>query len=148
LPFSYLGKGLLLHILNTLFQSNDLGGQGVDNLVMFLPTGTKRLDLLMLTLHLPNKVVNHIGQLIYLDILRVDAAVQFINHSTYLIGHIPNEIDMFFQMIDRVILLMIDVPQVSRILPSGHVFGPLLSPFCSSSCNIQVTLQENNKNIL
>ena len=39
--------------------------------------------------------------------------------------------------------------KVLRLYPSGHVFGPLLSPFCTKfTCYSKSLCKKNNKNIL
>jgi hypothetical protein len=108
LSSSYLGEDLLLNVLGILFQGDNLGGHTIDHLTLILPTLLKALDRLGLSFHLPNKIVDHIGQLVDLDILDVNTTIQFIHYLPYSVSGIPDEVNTFIQTIDRVVLLTID----------------------------------------
>jgi hypothetical protein len=106
---SYLGEHLLLDVLGVLLQSNHLDGHLVDHLALLLSIGLQHLYLLRLPFNLPNEVVDHVGQLLDLNVLNVNTTIQFVHHLPYLVSSIPNEIDMFVQTIDQMILLMINM---------------------------------------
>jgi hypothetical protein len=108
LSSSYLGEDLLLNIHGVLFQGDYLGGHMVDHLTLLLPLVLKGLDCLGLSFHLPDKIIDHVGQLVDLDILNVNMTVQFIHYLPYSISPIPDEVDTFIQTIDRVVLLTIN----------------------------------------
>jgi hypothetical protein len=105
LSSSYLGENLLLDVL---------GGQSVDHLLVLFLTGPQLLDLFDLFLHSPNEVVDHVGQLINLDVLGINMTVELINDPPYTVRSIPNEINMFFKTVDQVVLL--------GMLPHLHIF--------------------------
>ena len=86
---SHLWECLLLNILHALLQGNELGSQVINHLPLILLIGLQEINLLGLTLHLPNKVVDHISQLINLHILRINAVVQLVNHPSYTISCFP-----------------------------------------------------------
>jgi hypothetical protein len=75
----------------------------------FVPS-VKALDCLGLSLHLPNKIVDHVGQLVDLDVLNVNTIVQLIHYLPYSVSGIPNEVDAFIQTINQVVLLTINSP--------------------------------------
>jgi hypothetical protein len=111
LSSSYLGENLLLDMLSILLQGDDLGGQGVNHPTVFLPTCLKDLNLLGLPLYFPNEVIDHIGQLINLDILGVNTTIEFVNNPSYTIGSVSNEIHTLLQTIKRMVLSTINVSQ-------------------------------------
>jgi hypothetical protein len=74
----HLREGLLLDILDALLQSNHFGGQGVDHLAMGLPVSLEVLNLNGLLLRPPNKIVDHIGQLVYLYVLEVNTLIRLV----------------------------------------------------------------------
>jgi hypothetical protein len=102
---------LPLDAFNTLFQGDNLGHQGVDIPMMLIAAGLKQPNLLCLSFGPSDEIVDHIGQLINLDILSINMTIELVNNPFYTIRGIPDEIYMFFQMIDRMVLLMINVPQ-------------------------------------
>jgi hypothetical protein len=91
-----------------LKHSNDLGGHTIDHLTLLLPIILKGLNRLGLILHLSNKIVDHVGQLVDLDVLNVNTTVQFINHLPYSISSLSDEVNAFVQPIDQVVLLTIN----------------------------------------
>ena len=74
-------------------ESDKLSGQVIKYLLLSLLVGRQLLDLFGLTLHRPNEVVNHIGQLFYLYVLSINATVQLIDYPPYTIGGLPNEVN-------------------------------------------------------
>jgi hypothetical protein len=60
--------------------------------MMLLTIGLKELDLLLLTLHLPNEV-DHIGQLLDLDVLGINVVVQLINEPPQLVRGLPHKVN-------------------------------------------------------
>jgi hypothetical protein len=105
-PFSYLREGLLPHILNALLQSNHLHHQHVDHLMVFLSIGLKEFNLLLLPLYLPYKIIDHVGQLVDLDILGIDMTAQLIDKPPQLVGSLSHEIDMFIKTVQGMVLKM------------------------------------------
>jgi hypothetical protein len=72
---SYLGENLFLDICGVLLQGNYLGSHSVDHLPLLLPIFLKELDHFGLSLHLPDEIVDHIGQLVDLQVLNVNMTV-------------------------------------------------------------------------
>jgi hypothetical protein len=88
----------------------------------------KALNCLGLSLHLPDKIIDHVGQLLDLDILNVNTTVQFIHYLPYSVSGIPDEVNAFIQTINWVVLLTID----SSYLVVQHVdLRQELSPYGS-----------------
>ena len=106
---SHLWEHLLLNILHTFLQGDQFGSEPVNHLVVFLPANLQGLDLLSLTLHLPNKVIDHVGQLVNLDVLHINSVVQLIYDLPYTIGCLSYKINMFIQMIDGMVLSAIQL---------------------------------------
>jgi hypothetical protein len=77
---SYLRESLPLDILHALFQG--------DHLTMLLPMVLKEFDLLSLLFGLPNKIVDHVGQLLNLNLLHINATVQLVYHPPYTVRRI------------------------------------------------------------
>jgi hypothetical protein len=98
-----------LDILDALLQGDYLGGHGVNDSSMLFSISLEHLDFFSLPLHLLNEVVDHIGQLLNLDVLSVDSAIKLIDNVTYLIGHLTNKVDLFGQMVNQVVLLTVDI---------------------------------------
>jgi hypothetical protein len=101
---SYLREHLLLNIGGVLFQGYYLGGHPVDHLTLLLSIVLEDLNRLGLSLHLPNKIVDHIGQLLDLDVLNVNITVQFIHYLPYSVRSLPDEVNTLVQTIDRMVL--------------------------------------------
>jgi hypothetical protein len=112
LSSSYLGEDLLLDVFSVLFQGDNLGGHGVNHPLSLLPTSLQLLDLLRPFLHPPNKIIDHGSQLIDLDVLSINATVEFINDLSYTIRRVSNKVHMLLQMINQVVLSMINTPQL------------------------------------
>jgi hypothetical protein len=107
LSSSYLGENLFLDIRGVL-QSDYFGGHSIDHLSLLLPIILKGLNRLGLSFHLPDEVIDHVGQLIDLDVLNVNATVQLIHNLPYSISSLPDEVNMFIQTVDWVVLLTIN----------------------------------------
>jgi hypothetical protein len=75
LSSSYLGEDLSLDVCGVLFQGNHLGSHPVDHLSLPLSIVLKDLDRLGLLFHLPDQVIDHVGQLVDLDVLNVNMTV-------------------------------------------------------------------------
>jgi hypothetical protein len=129
LSSSYLGEDLLLDVLSIPFQSDHLGNQGVNHLAMTLPIVLEVLDLFGLLLGFPNEIVDHVGQLLNLNILDVNLVIQFVNHLPNTIRHITNKVNMFVQLINQMVLLMI---KTSNLAIQHMDLGQELSPYGSS----------------
>jgi hypothetical protein len=72
---SYLRKCFLLNIFNALLQGDHFSGQDINVLTMLLAIVFEELNLLLLPLHIFNKIVHHISQLADLDVLSIDMVV-------------------------------------------------------------------------
>jgi hypothetical protein len=108
-----------------LFYGDQFGGHSIDHLALFLPTLLKAFDRFGLSLHLSNEIIDHVGQLLDLDVLTVNTTIQFIHYLPYSVSGIPDEIDALIQAIDRMVLLTIN----SSYLVVQHVdLGQELSP--------------------
>jgi hypothetical protein len=138
----HLREGLFLDILYAFLQGNHLGGQGINHLAMGLAIGLEVLDLYGLLLRPPNEIVDHIGQLIYLYVLKVNAFVRLIHDTPYTIHGIPNEVGLFLQPVDRMVLETTHVPQLrleamdlgQQLSPDGGgVLGVSLAPHLALS---------------
>jgi hypothetical protein len=67
--------------------------------------GLEKFDLLGLPFSLSNQIVDHVGQLFDLNLLRINTAIQLVNNPPYMIRRITNEIDVLLKTIDGVVLL-------------------------------------------
>jgi hypothetical protein len=103
-PPPHLGEDLLLDVFGILFQGNYLGGHPIDHLSLLLSTVLKAFNHLGLSFHSPNKIVDHVGQLIDLNILTVNTAVQLIHHLPYPIGSIADKVEAIIQTVQRMVL--------------------------------------------
>jgi hypothetical protein len=138
----HLRECLLLDVFNALLQSYHLGSQGVDHLTMSLTIGLEVLDLYGLLLRPPDEIVDHIGQLIYLYVLEVNAFVRLIHDTPYTIHGIPDEVGLFLQPVDRMVLETTHVPQLrfeavdlgQQLSPDGSgILGISLAPHLALS---------------
>jgi hypothetical protein len=98
-----------LDILGVLLHGNQFGSHPVNHLTLFLSTLFKATDLLGLSLHLPNEIIDHVGQLLDLDVLTVNTTIQFIHYLPYSVGGIPDKVKTLIQAINRMVLLMINL---------------------------------------
>ena len=74
---------------------------------MLLSVVFKAFDLVGLVLHLPDEIIDHIGQLFDLDILCINAAVQLVNNLLYTISRLSHEVNTFVKTINGVILMLV-----------------------------------------
>jgi hypothetical protein len=90
-------------------------------------TGKCRLGL---SLNLPDEIIDHVGQLLDLDVLTVNTTIQLIHYLPYSVGGIPNEVNTFVQTIDSSDLVVQHVDLGQKLSPyGGGILGLVLTPF-------------------
>jgi hypothetical protein len=87
--------------------------------------GLEILNLHGLLLRPPDKIIDHIGQLVYLYVLEVNTLIRLIHDAPYTIHGIPDEVGLFLQPVHRVVLETTHVPQLRF---EAMDFGQQLSP--------------------
>jgi hypothetical protein len=132
---SYLRESLPLNILQTLFQCNHLGSQRVDHFTMLLLIILEDFDLLGLLLSLPDKIIDHIGQLLDLDLLCINMTVQLVNNPPYAIRRITDKVNTFLQTISRMVLLTINM---SNLVVQNMDLCQELSPYGSGILGVSL----------
>jgi hypothetical protein len=87
-------------------------------------------DRLGLSLNLPDEIIDHVGQLLDLDVLTVNTTIQLIHYLPYSVGGIPDEVNTFIQTIDSSDLVVQHVDLGQKLSPyGGGILGLALTPF-------------------